>query len=181
MSPSADAAAPLVIVLMGVAGCGKSTTGAGLAKVLGWPFRDADSFHPPANIEKMRSGQPLDDADRAPWLAAIARWIDERLERAEPGIVSCSALKRAYRGRIIGARRGVRLVYLKGDRTLISQRLGARKRHFMPASLLDSQLSVLEEPGGEEHPVIVNIAMSPRRVVTTILEQLKLADPREGK
>jgi gluconokinase len=180
MSEGADRAAPLVIVLMGVAGCGKSTTGAGLSKVLGWPFRDADSFHPPANVEKMRSGQPLDDADRAPWLAAIARWIDERLERREPGIVSCSALKRAYRERIIGARRGVRLVYLKGDRDLISQRLGARKDHFMPASLLDSQLAVLEEPGREERPLIVNVAMSPRRVVAAILERLELAKPGEG-
>lgn len=169
------ASAPRVIVLMGVAGCGKSTIGAGLSKALGWPFRDADSFHPPANVAKMKSGQPLDDADRAPWLAAIAHWIDKRREQGAPGIVSCSALKRAYRGRIIGARRDVRLVYLRGDAELIGRRLAARKNHFMPASLLESQLAVLEEPGEEERPVIVDVALSPRRVVATVLDRLGLA------
>src|SRR5690348_13138481 len=117
------AATPLVIVLMGVAGSGKSTTGEALSRALGWPFRDADSFHPAANIEKMRRGLPLDDEDRAPWLAAIAAWIDERRARGEPGIVSCSALKRAYRQRIIGTREDVRLVYLTGDGGLIGRRL----------------------------------------------------------
>ena len=167
-------AAPCVIVLMGVAGCGKSTAGAGLSKALGWPFRDADSFHPPANVEKMSRGVPLDDADRAPWLAAIAAWIDERREQGAPGIVSCSALKRAYRERIIGARPDVRLVYLRGDRQVIGRRLAARKGHFMPASLLDSQLAVLEEPGEDERPVVVDVAMPPRRVVAAILERLGL-------
>ena len=171
---------PLVIVLMGVAGCGKSTTGMALAKALGWPFRDADSFHPPANIAKMSQGLPLTDEDRAPWLAAIAQWIDERCERGEPGIVSCSALKRAYRQRIVGARRRVRLVYLKGDKALIGRRLRARKHHFMPATLLESQFATLEEPPPDEHPVIVSVAMSPRRVVGTILERLGLEPASEG-
>jgi gluconokinase len=166
--------APRVIVLMGVAGCGKSTAGAGLSKALGWPFRDADSFHPPANVEKMRRGLPLDDADRAPWLAAIAAWIDERREQGAPGIVSCSALKRGYRERIVGTRPDVRLVYLRGDRQVIGRRLAARKGHFMPASLLDSQLAVLEEPGEDERPVVVDVAMPPRRVVAAILERLGL-------
>jgi carbohydrate kinase (thermoresistant glucokinase family) len=165
---------PLVIVLMGVAGCGKSTTGAALGKALGWPFRDADSFHPPANIAKMSQGLPLTDDDRAPWLAAIANWIDERCEGGEPGIVSCSALKRAYRQRIIGARRGVRLVYLKGDMALIGSRLQARKHHFMPVVLLESQFATLEEPRADERPLIVSVAVSPRRVVGTILERLGL-------
>ena len=110
---------PLVIVLMGVSGCGKSTTGAALSQMLGWPFRDADSFHPPANIDKMSRGIPLTDDDRWPWLAAIAQWIDERCQAGERGIVSCSALKRDVSQRIIGARRGVRLVYLQGDMDLI--------------------------------------------------------------
>jgi gluconokinase len=173
-------ASPLVIVLMGVAGCGKSTTGMALAKALGWPFRDADSFHPPANIAKMSQGLPLNDDDRGPWLAAIADWIDERCESGEPGIVSCSALKRAYRQRIIGARRGVRLVYLKGDAALIGRRLRARKHHFMPAALLESQFATLEEPRADEHPVIVSVALSPRRVVGTILERLGLEAAPEG-
>jgi carbohydrate kinase (thermoresistant glucokinase family) len=170
--------APTVIVLMGVAGCGKSTAGEGLSKALGWPFRDADSYHPPANVEKMSRGVALDDADRAPWLAAIAVWIDERRAQGAPGIVSCSALKRAYRERIVGARPDVRLVYLRGDRQVIGRRLAARKGHFMPASLLDSQLAVLEEPGEDERPVVVDVAMPPRRVVAAILERLGLVPAR---
>lgn len=171
---------PLVIVLMGVAGCGKSTTGAALSEVLDWPFRDADSFHPPANIDKMTRGLPLDDTDRAPWLAAIAQWIDERLATGKPGIVSCSGLKRAYRARIIGTRDGVRLVYLKGEPALIAQRLEARKHHFMPASLLASQLAVLEEPQADERPMIVSVAQAPHQVVEAILRQLQLDGQPKG-
>jgi len=171
---------PRVIVLMGVAGAGKSTVGEALSAALGWPFRDADSFHPPANVEKMSRGLPLDDADRAPWLAAIARWIDGRLAAGEPGIVSCSALKRAYRQRIIGARDGVRLVYLAGDRELIAGRLAARKGHFMPASLLDSQLATLEEPGPEERALVVSIVPSPEEVAVSIVGALGLAPAAGG-
>jgi carbohydrate kinase (thermoresistant glucokinase family) len=171
---------PLVIVLMGVSGCGKSTTGAALSQRLGWPFRDADSFHPPANVAKMSRGVPLTDEDRWPWLAAIAQWIDERCEAGERGIVSCSALKQAYRRRIVGARRDVRLVFLKGDMPLIGQRLRGRKHHFMPASLLESQFATLEEPHADERALIVSIAMSPRRVVGTIVERLGLEAPPQG-
>jgi len=174
------ASAPvLVIVMMGVSGSGKSTIGAALATRLGWPFRDADSFHPPANIAKMSRGAPLTDEDRRPWLAAIAQWIDARCAAHEPGIVSCSALKRAYRGCIIGERKGVRLVYLKGDIGLIRQRLQARKHHFMPASLLESQFATLEEPGTDERPVVVSIALSPTRAVEAIIERLRLMAPPE--
>jgi len=160
---------------MGVSGCGKSTTGAALSKRLGWPFRDADGFHPPANIAKMSSGVPLNDDDRWPWLAAIAQWIDACCTAGKPGIVSCSALKRAYRSRIIGGRQSVRLVYLKGDMDLIGQRLQTRQDHFMPASLLESQFAALEEPGADERPLIVSIASLPQRVVDTIIAQLRLA------
>ena len=166
---------PLVIVLMGVSGSGKSTIGAALSQRLGWPFRDADSFHPPANIAKMRSGVPLNDDDRWPWLAAIAQWIDARCAAGTPGIVSCSALKRAYRSRIVGGRESVRLVYLNGDMGLIAQRLQARRDHFMPPSLLESQFAALEEPGTDEQPLVVSIALSPQRVVDTIIERLRLA------
>jgi gluconokinase len=168
---------PLVIVLMGVSGSGKSTTGAALSRKLGWPFRDADTFHPPANVAKMSRGAPLTDEDRWPWLAAIAQWIDARCQAGERGIVSCSALKRTYRSRIIGTRSGVRLVYLKGDMALVGRRLQARKGHFMPASLLESQFAVLEEPQAEERALTVSIAMSPRRVVGTIIERLGLEVP----
>ena len=172
---------PLVIVLMGVSGAGKSTAGTALSRRLGWPFRDADSFHPPANIAKMSRGAPLSDEDRWPWLAAIAHWIDARCAAGEHGIVSCSALKRAYRSHIIGTRTGVQLVYLKGDAALIRRRLKARKHHFMPASLLESQFAALEEPGAEERPVVVSIALSPARVADAILEGLRLeARPRRG-
>jgi gluconokinase len=166
--------APLVIVLMGVAGCGKSTVGVQLAEALGWPFRDADGFHPQANIDKMRSGVALEDADRWPWLDAIAAWIDERRARGEPGIVSCSALKRAYRRRIVGPREHVRLVHLAGSKELIAARLAARTGHFMPASLLASQLGALEPPAADECAVVVDIAAPPAEIVAAIIAALGL-------
>ena len=162
---------------MGVSGSGKSTTGAALSRALGWPFRDADSFHPAVNVEKMSRGTPLTDDDRWPWLAAIAQWIDERCAAGEPGIVSCSALKRAYRDRIIGPRSRVQLVYLEGGMELIEQRLEARKGHFMPASLLQSQFAVLEEPHPDESALVVSIAVPPERVAGEIIERLGLKLP----
>jgi carbohydrate kinase (thermoresistant glucokinase family) len=171
---------PLVIVLMGVSGSGKSTVGAELARALGWPFRDADSFHPAANVEKMSRGVPLTDEDRAPWLAAIAQWIDERRKLSDPGIVSCSALKRAYRRRIIGGRDRVRLVYLEGDKGLIAERMRARTGHFMPVSLLDNQFATLEEPRNDEAPLIVSIAPPPQQLAGAIIQALGLEARREG-
>jgi gluconokinase len=163
---------PVVIVLMGVSGCGKSTVGAELAQKLGWPFRDADSFHPPANIEKMSQSIALTDEDRWPWLDAIAAWIDERLAGRQPAIVSCSGLKRAYRTRIGAKRPGVRLVYLLGSQDMIAARLAMRTDHFMPANLLASQFATLEEPGPDEKPLVIGIAMPPSYIATSIVTGL---------
>ena len=165
-------AGPLVVVLMGVSGSGKSTVGAELARLTGWMFRDADSFHPPANVEKMSKSIPLTDDDRWPWLDAIGAWMDERLAKREPGIVSCSALKRAYRIRIGAKREGVRLVYLLGSQEMIASRLTGRTGHFMPAELLASQFAALEEPGPEEKALVVGIAMPPSFMAKSIAQKL---------
>jgi gluconokinase len=165
---------PSVLLLMGVAGSGKSTTAELLAERLGWPFRDADSFHPPANVEKMAAGTPLTDEDRWPWLYAIADWMDGLIAAGERGIVTCSALKRAYRDALLTGRSGVALVYLKGDKPLIGERLSARVGHFMPAALLDSQFDALEEPGPDEDPHVIEVAASPEEVVAAILARTGL-------
>lgn len=159
---------------MGVAGSGKTTTGKRLSKLLGWPFRDADSFHPAANVEKMSRGIPLTDADRWPWLAAIGAWIDEQHNEGQPGIVSCSALKRVYRERLMSNRPQVQLVYLSGAKSLIADRMGQRKNHFMPPALLDSQFATLEPPSPDERPIVVDIASAPKAVVETIVARLQL-------
>lgn len=173
--PRRGAAPPQVLVVMGVSGSGKTTVGALLAGRLGWSFAEADDFHPAANIAKMRSGIPLDDSDRLPWLQAIAAQIDRWRAEGRSGVVTCSALKRRYRDIIVGDRPEVRIVYLKGDRELIAHRLAARHGHFMPASLLDSQFANLEEPGPEERPIIVQIGGPPSVLVEQIMAALNLS------
>jgi gluconokinase len=162
-----------VIVVMGVAGSGKSTIGPMLARRLDCEFVDADSFHPAANVEKMSCGVPLTDEDRRPWLEAIAAWIDRRRAAGERGVVGCSALKRSYRRILAGERSDVRFVYLKGDRDLIARRMAARVGHFMPVGLLESQFKTLEEPGPEENPVVVSIDAKPQEMVDTVLLSLR--------
>ena len=149
---------PFVLVLMGVSGCGKSTVAGLLAGRLGWAFEEGDDLHPAANVEKMASGHPLDDEDRWRWLAKVAEWIGEHIDAGEPGIVTCSALKKSYRDVLRGER--VVFVYLAGTREQIARRLAARHGHFMPASLLDSQFDALEPPTPEENSITVEIGAS---------------------
>jgi carbohydrate kinase (thermoresistant glucokinase family) len=163
-----DPGTPSIAVIMGVSGAGKTTVGERLAERLGWKFIEGDRLHPPENVAKMQSGQPLTDADRAPWLAAIARAIDALKARGDRGIVTCSALKRDYRRRMIGERADVRLVFLDGPRELIAERIRARRGHFMPASLLDSQFGALEPPGPDENPIRVAIDQPIDRIVERI-------------
>jgi gluconokinase len=135
----------VILVVMGVCGCGKSTIGEALADSLGWPFYDADEFHPAANVAKMAAGQPLDDSDRWPWLDRIADELRQVLARGGHAVLACSALKEAYRERLRRAG-DVRFIYLKGDEPTIAARLAARTHKYMPSSLLPSQLATLEEP-----------------------------------
>lgn len=135
----------MVIVMMGVAGAGKSTVGARLAAVLGWPFLDADALHPPPNVEKIRRGIPLTDADRDPWLAHVRKRIEHYVRAGQSAVVACSALRREYRERL-RVDPAVRFVFLKGDHTLLRDRLNRRVGHFFKAPLLASQLASLEEP-----------------------------------
>ncbi len=178
MAPDASPE-PAVLVVMGVSGCGKSTIAAMLAHRLHWIYEDGDWFHPHANIEKMHHGEPLNDEDRWPWLNAIAAWIDATLAAGNHGIVACSALKRAYRDVLIGDRKGVRLIYLKGDRDLIARRIAARADHFMPPALLDSQFATLQEPTPDEKPIVVSIVPHPRDIVDTIVAKLALSGPAD--
>jgi carbohydrate kinase (thermoresistant glucokinase family) len=141
---------------MGVSGAGKSTLGARLAATLGWPFLEGDSLHPPANVAKMAAGQPLNDDDRRPWLAAIGAWIDERRASGEAGVVTCSALKRIYRDQLRAGRPEVRIIFLSGSADLIAGRLAARSEHFMPASLLASQFAALQPPAPDEGAITVD-------------------------
>jgi len=162
------------IVVMGVSGAGKSTIGRIVAERLNCQFRDADSFHPKANIEKMSRGEPLTDEDRWPWLEAIAAYIAEHRAAGTRCVVTCSALKRAYRDIVTDKQSAdVRLVYLKGDFELISARLNARKGHFMPPGLLQSQFDALEEPGGDEHAITVSIDATPQEIAGRVLKRLQ--------
>ena len=174
MSAELRGGRPSVIVVMGVASSGKTSLGERLAARLGWPFRDAESFHPPENVAKMSGGTPLTDEDRKPWLAAIAAWIDDLRARGEHGIVTCSALKRAYRQVIVGDRPDVTLVYLKGSRELIGRRMATRQHHFMPPALLDSQFAALEEPASDEMPLVVSVEDTKDAIVQDVVERLGL-------
>ena len=147
-------AGAVVLVTMGVSGAGKTTLGERLAARLGWPFKEGDELHPPANVAKMRSGHPLNDADRAPWLAAVGAWIDRWVAAGQSGVISCSALKRAYRDTLDAGRPAVRFVFIELDEATIAERLERRQHAYWPPELLHSQFDALEVPTPDE-PVIV--------------------------
>lgn len=163
---------PPIVVIMGVAGCGKTTVATRLAQRLGCAFQEGDALHPPENVAKMSAGTPLGDADRAPWLARIAACIDGWRSRGEAGIVTCSALKRAYRGIIVGTRADVRLVHLAGSRDLIGARLDARRGHFMPPALLDTQFATLEPPEADARTLVLDVGPEPDALVEAIVRWL---------
>ncbi len=163
----------VVIVVMGVAGAGKTTVGRLLAKALGAGFAEGDDYHPPANVAKMQGGIALDDADRAPWLAAMDGEIESWCAEDKTVVLACSALKRRYRDLLRGGRPDVVFVYLKGTESLIRARLAARRGHFMPPALLASQFAALEEPGADEAALTVEIGEGPAAVAETILARLE--------
>ncbi|EPD61484.1 MULTISPECIES: gluconokinase [Streptomyces] len=162
---------PHVVVVMGVAGTGKTTIGPLLAARLGVPYAEGDDFHPPANIEKMSAGVPLDDEDRWPWLDAIGTWAHGRAGLG--GVVSSSALKRSYRDRLRAAAPGVVFVHLTGDRALIENRMSHRKGHFMPTALLDSQFATLQPLQPDEAGVEVDVSGSPEEITARAMNALE--------
>lgn len=161
---------PVVLVVMGVSGSGKSTIAGLLAGRLGWDLEEGDDLHPPANVAKMAAGHPLTDEDRKPWLVEVAAWIREHTDAGRPGLITCSALRRAYRDLLRGEH--VVFVYLAGTHEEIAHRLAKRHGHFMPAALLDSQFATLEEPGPDERAITVDISAGAsaeaERIITTL-------------
>nr|WSZ95229.1 gluconokinase [Streptomyces sp. NBC_00857] len=165
---------PHVVVVMGVAGTGKTTVGPLLAAALGVPYAEGDDFHPPENIAKMSAGTPLEDADRWPWLDAIGLWAHGRAGLG--GVVSSSALKRAYRDRLRAAAPDALFLHLSGDRPLIERRMSERQGHFMPTALLDSQFAALEELGADEAGVAVDVSGSPEDITERAVAALRRFD-----
>jgi ribose 5-phosphate isomerase A len=171
-SARAHRGGPPILVIMGVSGVGKSTIAEELAARIGWAFEDGDALHPEVNIAKMHAGIPLTDADRQPWLERVAASIDAQRAKKQPGIIVCSALKRSYRQIIVGDRPEVRLVYLRGGRDLIAAHLAGRNHHFMPASLMQSQIDTLEEPDSDEDPLIVDVGPPAGQIAQEIIRLL---------
>jgi carbohydrate kinase (thermoresistant glucokinase family) len=166
--------ASMIVLVGGVAGSGKTTVGTQLAKRLHWIFADADAFHLPANIAKMRSGIPLTDADRGPWLAAITAWMDKWIAAGDSAVGGCSALKRSYRDELLTGRPTARMVFLSITRELAHARLAARHGHFFTAKLMDSQFAELEPPQDEPRVIVFDAAEGLDRLLDEIIERLGL-------
>jgi gluconokinase len=165
---------PRHIVVMGVSGCGKTTVALGLSAVTGSLFAEADDFHSAPSIERMRAGVPLQDADREPWLRSLATWLADRYADGTATVLACSALRRAYRDILRGAGPGLEFVHLHGLTNLIRERLLRRTDHYMPASLLDSQLAALEPLQPDEQGIVLDAALSPEELVTAVITRLDL-------
>ncbi len=170
-SPSNHARATLLVV-MGVSGCGKTSVGRRVATAQGWAFLEGDTLHPPANVAKMHAGHPLDDDDRRPWLDAIGRWMDDREAAGQSAVIACSALKRCYREHLRRGRPGVLFAWLDVRRAELERRLHQRPAHFMPASLLDSQLATLEPPAADEPAFTVDANHDLDTTVGLVLNKL---------
>lgn len=164
----------MIVVLAGTSGSGKSTIGTVLAARLGWTFEDADALHSAAEIAKMHSGEPLTDADRWPWLEAVAAWMDQRIAAGESAVVACSALKHSYRDYLYRGRPAVRMVMLAADADTLAARLTGRRGHFFPARLLQSQLADLEMPEDSERTFVVLAVRSPTETADEIIRRLGL-------
>jgi gluconokinase len=167
-----DRPGTLIVLLMGVSGAGKTTIGERLATTLDARFQEGDAFHPPANVEKMRRGEPLTDQDRLPWLGAIASAIRAADEAGGNAVFACSALRRAYRDILRAASARLRIVHLSGSELLVRDRLAARRGHFMPPTLLPSQFRTLEPPDPGEQPIVVDIGAAPDVIVARICAAL---------
>ncbi|HJS30516.1 MAG TPA: gluconokinase [Alphaproteobacteria bacterium] len=165
----------MIVVVMGVSGAGKTTVGRLIATALNARFIEGDTFHPKANVDKMRRGLPLDDADRGPWLAALAEALNGYVSRGETVVLACSALKRAYRNALRAGAPQARFVYLKGDQGQIAARLKERKGHYMPATLLASQFAALEEPAVDEGAIVADITDSPTAIARYAVDALGIA------
>jgi len=158
-----------IVVLMGVSGSGKTTIGTRFAEATGWTFEEGDRWHPPANVEKMRAGHPLTDDDRWPWLDALSGAIGDWIATDRPTVLACSALKDAYRARLVGGRPEVAFAYLRGTAELIGERVARRRHAYMPPTLLPSQFAALEEP---DAAIVLDITRPPARVVEKLRRAL---------
>jgi gluconokinase len=162
----------MVVVIFGVSSAGKTTIGEALARELGWKFSDADDFHPPSNVEKMRSGVPLTDEDRQPWLESLRQLIKKSLTASEEMVLACSALKKKYRDRLKVSDE-VKFIFLRGDRERIAKQLGQRRGHFMNPDLLERQFADLEEPSPSENAIVVELGKRPAELVEEIQTSLR--------